>query len=52
MEPEYIASVPRMAYYTEYRIRIYQIFLKYIEPEKRAAQFAPFAAQTVGIDLM
>lgn len=30
---DYIAAVPRMAYYMEYSTRIYNIYLKYIAPE-------------------
>ena len=29
---EYIVSKPRMAYYMKYSTRIYQIYLKYVEP--------------------
>ena len=30
---EYIVAKPRMAYYMEYSTRIYQIYLKYVEPK-------------------
>lgn len=30
---DYIAAIPRMAYYMEYSTRIYNIYLKYIAPE-------------------
>ena len=33
LELDYIAAVPRMAYYMEYSTRIYNIYLKYITPE-------------------
>ena len=32
-EVDYIAAVPRMAYYIEYSTRIFEIYLKYIAPE-------------------
>lgn len=33
LELDYIAAVPRMAYYMEYSARIYDIYLKYVAPE-------------------
>lgn len=33
LEVNYIAAVPRMAYYMEYSTRIYDIYLRYIAPE-------------------
>ena len=33
LEVDYIAAVPRMAYYIEYSTRIYKIYLKYLSPE-------------------
>ncbi|MBQ9063662.1 MAG: DNA methylase [Eubacterium sp.] len=33
LELDYIAAVPRMAFYMEYSTRIYKIYLKYIAPE-------------------
>ena len=32
-EVDYIAAVPRMAYYIQYSTRIYEIYLRYIAPE-------------------
>ena len=33
LEIDYLIAPPRMAYYMEYSIRIYSIYLKYIAPE-------------------
>lgn len=33
LEVAYIAAVPRMAYYMEYSMRIFEIYLRYIAPE-------------------
>ena len=33
LEIDYLIAPPRMAYYMEYSIRIYSIYLKYITPE-------------------
>ena len=33
LELDYIAAVPRMAFYIEYSTRIYNIYLKYVAPE-------------------
>ena len=30
---EYVVAPPRMAYYMEYSTRVYQVYLKYVEPE-------------------
>ena len=33
LELDYIVAIPRMAYYIEYSIKIYNVYLKYIAPE-------------------